>query len=66
MKEFEEITKKISGLILSGNADDSEITELVKQQDEIVKNMSEDEIDELLSRNIAGEYKAKIKRLRGE
>ena len=66
MKEFKEITKKISALILSGDADDLEINELVKQQDEIVKNMSEDEIEELLDSNIAGEYKAKIRRLRGE
>ena len=65
MKEFEKITKKISELILSDSNDDKKITELVKQQDEIIKNMSEEEIDNLLSRNIPAQYKAKIHKLRG-
>lgn len=65
MKEFEEITKTISDMILNGKGDTKEINELVKQQDEIIKNMSSEEIDELLDRNIAGPYKAKIRRLRG-
>lgn len=64
IKKFDEITNKISKLILS-KGDDKEITKLVKQQDEIVKNMSDDEADELLSRNIPSQYKAKIHKLRG-
>jgi len=64
LKEFDEITKKISKLILS-KGDDKEISELVKEQDEIVKKMSDDEADELLSRNIPGQYKAKVNKLRG-
>lgn len=63
IKKFDEITSKISKLILS-KGDEEEITRLVKEQDEIVKNMSDDEAEELLSRNIAGQYKAKIHQLR--
>lgn len=66
MKEFEKITKKISDLILSGDASDEEIDALVAEQDEIIKSMDEDEIEELLQRNIPGPYKAKIQKLRGE
>lgn len=64
LKEFDEISQKISKLILS-KGDDGEITKLVKEQDEIVKKLSDDEADELLSRNIPGQYKAKINKLRG-
>lgn len=64
LKEFDEITAKISKLILS-KGDDKEISQLVKEQDEIVKKMSDDEADELLSRNILGQYKAKVNKLRG-
>ena len=64
LKEFDAITKKISSMILS-KGDKSEIKKLVKEQDEIVKKLSDDEADELLSRNIAGPYKAKINKLRG-
>jgi len=64
LKKFDEITKKISELILS-KGDEEEITKLVKEQDEIVKQLSDDEADELLSRNITGQYKAKINKLRG-
>lgn len=64
LKEFDEITAKISKLILS-KGDDKEISQLVKEQDEIVKKMSDDEADELLSRNIPGQYKAKVNKLRG-
>lgn len=64
MKEFEQITKEISSLILEGG-DKDKIKELVAQQDEIIKNMDEDEIEQLLDRNIPGPYKAKIHKLRG-
>lgn len=64
LKKFDEITKKISELILS-KGDEEEITKLVKEQDEIVKQLTDDEADELLSRNITGQYKAKINKLRG-
>lgn len=65
LKEFDKITKRISELILSGKGEDSEITKLVKEQDEIVKKLTDDEADELLSRNIPGQYKAKINKIRG-
>lgn len=64
LKQFDEITKEISSLILS-KGDEQKIQELVKEQDEIVKQLSEDEVEELLSRNIPGQYKAKINKLRG-
>lgn len=64
LKKFDEISMKISKLILS-KGDNNEINKLVKEQDEIVKSMTDDEADELLSRNIPGQYKAKINKLRG-
>lgn len=64
LKEFEKITKEISSLILA-KGDENKIQKLVKQQDEIVKQLNEKEAEELLSRNIAGQYKAKIRKLRG-
>ncbi len=64
LKKFDEITKEISDLILS-KGDEERIQELVKEQDELVKQLSEEEVEELLSRNIPGQYKAKINKLRG-
>ena len=63
LKKFDDISKKISDLILS-KGDEEEIKRLVKEQDEIVKKLDDDEADELLSRNIPGQYKAKIHKLR--
>ena len=64
LKDFDEITKEISNLILS-KGDEERIKELIQEQDEIVKQLSEEEVEELLSRNIPGQYKAKINKLRG-
>lgn len=63
LKKFDEITEKISKLILS-KGDEEEISKLVKEQDEIIKKLTDDETDELLSRNIPAQYKAKINKLR--
>ena len=64
LDKFDKITKEISSLILS-KGDESKIKSLVKEQDDIVKKLTDDEADELLSRNIPGQYKAKINKLRG-
>lgn len=64
LKKFDEITKEISSLILS-KGDEQKIQELIKEQDEIVKQLSDEEVKELLGRNIPGQYKAKINKLRG-
>ena len=45
---------------------EDEIQERIKKRDELIKKMTDEEIEELLSRNILGQYKAKIKRLREE
>ena len=64
LKDFDKITKEISTLILS-KGDEAKIKELVKKQDSIGKSLSDDEAEELLSRNIASQYKGKIRKLRG-
>lgn len=51
---------------LSERLSEEEIKERVKQRDEIIKKMSDEEIEELLNRPLPAQYKAKIKELRGE
>ena len=63
LRQFEEITKEISALILS-EGDETKINQLIKEQDDIVKKLTDDEVKELLSRNIPSQYKAKINKLR--
>lgn len=43
-----------------------ELKERVKERDELIKEMSDAEIEELLNRPIPSQYKAKIKQIRGE
>ncbi len=43
-----------------------ELKERVKERDELIKEMSDAEIKELLNRPIPSQYKAKIKKIRGE
>lgn len=65
LKEYDELEKRYSELALN-DGDENELKEISDQLDEMIKEMSGAEVQELLSRPYPPQYKLKIKQLREE
>ena len=63
LKEYDSLAISSSEMESISN---EELLERVAKRDQLIKEMSSKDIDELLKRRISWQYKIKIKKIRGE